>query len=124
MKAAALLQLDVYLKALEHDVTLTDATAYNVQFQGPKPIFIDHLSFRRYREGEYWLAHRQFCEQFLNPLLLRAKVGIPHNAWYRGAMEGISAEELSAVLPFRKKIFVECIYPDRITGVTTKSVNG
>ncbi len=104
LKAAALLQLDIYLRALEHGVTLTDATAYNIQFQGPQPIFIDHLAFRRYQEGEYWLAHRQYCEQFLNPLLLRAKVGIPHNAWYRGALEGISAQDLSAVLPFRKKL--------------------
>lgn len=104
LKSAALLQLDIYLRALEHGVTLTDATAYNIQFTGPQPIFIDHLAFCRYREGEYWLGHRQFCEQFLNPLLLRAKVGIAHNAWYRGAMEGISAQELSAVLPLRKKL--------------------
>ena len=104
LKAAALLQLDVYLKALDHGITLSDATAYNVQFQGARPIFIDHLSFRRYRDGEYWLAHRQFCEQFLNPLLLRAKLGIPHNAWYRGSLEGISAQELSALLPMRKKL--------------------
>jgi len=37
LKAAALLQLDIYLAALEHAVTLTDATAYNIQFQGPNP---------------------------------------------------------------------------------------
>jgi hypothetical protein len=42
----------------------------NVQFGGTRPLFIDLLSIRRYREGEYWLAHNQFCEQFLNPLLL------------------------------------------------------
>lgn len=103
LRAAALLQLDIYLRAMSHGVTLSDATAYNVQFQGPQPIFIDHLAFRPYREGEYWLAHRQFCEQFLNPLLLRAKAGLPHNAWFRGSMEGITSKELNAVLPFRKK---------------------
>ena len=26
----------------------------------------------------------------LNPLLLRSLLGVPHNAWYRGALEGIT----------------------------------
>jgi ribosomal protein L11 methylase PrmA len=104
LQAAALLQLDLYLEALKHDVTLSDATAYNIQFQGVRPVFIDRLSFRRYVEGQFWLGHRQFCEQFLNPLLLRSLFGIPHNAWYRGSPEGIGAAELSALLPLRKKL--------------------
>jgi len=101
LKAAALLHLDIQLTALEFGVTLTDATAYNIQFQGARPVFIDHLSFRRYRPGEIWAGHRQFCEQFLNPLLLRACFGVPHNAWYRGAQEGIKAQDLSRILKWR-----------------------
>jgi ribosomal protein L11 methylase PrmA len=103
LQAAALLQLDLYLEAVERGVTLSDATAYNIQFQGVRPVFIDRLSFRRYVDGEFWLGHRQFCEQFLNPLLLRSMFGIPHNAWYRGSPEGIGAAELSALLPLRRK---------------------
>lgn len=101
IKAAALLHLDIHLASLEYGVTLTDASAYNIQFQGARPVFIDHLSFRRYRSGEIWAGHRQFCEQFLNPLLLRAFVGINHNAWYRGALEGISALDLYRCLKWR-----------------------
>jgi ribosomal protein L11 methylase PrmA len=104
LQAAALLQLDLYLEALKRDVTLSDATAYNIQFEGVRPVFIDRLSFRRYEDGQFWLGHRQFCEQFLNPLLLRSLFGIPHNAWYRGSPEGIGAAELSALLPLRKKL--------------------
>lgn len=104
LKKAAIFQLEVYLEALRYDITLTDATAYNVQFVGTSPIFIDHLAFRKYVEGEYWLGHRQFCEQFINPLLLRSALGIPHNAWYRGALEGINTNDLSALLPFSKKL--------------------
>lgn len=104
LKAAALLHLDVQLRALAKDITLSDASAYNVQFAGPRPVFIDHLSFRRYRSGEYWLAHQQFCQQFLAPLLLRAKTGIAHNAWYRGSPEGIAVSDLSAILPMRSKL--------------------
>ena len=104
LKAAALLQLEIYLRALEHDVTLSDAAAYNVQFQGARPVFIDHLSFKPYTPGAFWLAHRQFCEQFLNPLVLRASLGIAHNAWYRGNLEGISTTQLARLLPTRKKL--------------------
>ncbi len=103
LKAAALLHLEIHLTALEHGVTLSDSSAYNVQFQGANPIFIDHLSFRPYQNGELWVGHRQFCEQFLNPLLLRAFLGIAHNAWYRGTQEGIMGSDLSRLLKWRHK---------------------
>nr|NIQ15432.1 class I SAM-dependent methyltransferase [Candidatus Dadabacteria bacterium] len=34
LQAAAVLQLDLYLKAINKGVTLSDATAYNIQFLG------------------------------------------------------------------------------------------
>ena len=104
LKTAALLHLDVQLSALEFGVTLSDASAYNIQFIGAKPIFIDRLSFVRYHEGETWIAHKQFCEQFLNPLLLRSLSGVPHNGWYRGNQEGIPTDFLKRVIPWRKKM--------------------
>jgi ribosomal protein L11 methylase PrmA len=104
LKRAALLHLDIQMRCLEQDVSLSDASAYNIQFLGPKPIFIDSLSFRRYHEGEFWIGHKQFCEQFLNALLLRALLGVPHNAWYRGGLEGIPTAELSRLLPLRRKL--------------------
>lgn len=104
LQAAALLQLDLCIEGLDAGVMLSDASAYNVQFNGTQPVFIDSLSFRRYREGEYWTAHRQFCEQFLNPLLLRSLCGIAHNAWYRGALEGIPTQELARILPLRSRL--------------------
>ena len=67
LKAGALHYLDIALDALKAGLVLSDATAYNIQFVGARPVFIDHLSFRPYRDREYWSAHRQFCEQFLNP---------------------------------------------------------
>lgn len=104
LKAAALLHLDVQLEALDRGVMLSDASAYNVQFVGARPVFIDHLSFRRYREREIWAGHRQFCDQFLNPLLLRSLLGVDFNAWYRGAQEGIAATEIRPLLKLRHKL--------------------
>lgn len=102
LKAAALHHLDFQMYLLERDISLSDASAYNIQFIGAKPVFIDLLSLTPYSQGEYWLAHRQFCEQFLNPLLLRALIGISHNAWFRGALEGIPTIDLARLLPLRK----------------------
>ncbi len=104
LKAAALLHLDLQLDALQRNIKLSDASAYNIQFDGARPVFIDVLSFQAYHDGDYWTGQRQFSEQFLNPLLLRALTGVPHNAWYRGSLEGITAHELSAVLPAGRKV--------------------
>lgn len=104
LKDAALLQLDVQLEALAEGVNLIDASAYNIMFDGPRPVFIDYLSFRRYNDGEFWAGHRQFCEQFLNPLLLTAYTGVPYQDWYRGALEGIKSQHLARVLPLRRKM--------------------
>jgi ribosomal protein L11 methylase PrmA len=103
-RRAALLHLDLHLAALERGFTLSDATAYNVQFIGARPVFIDHLSLRPYRDGEIWAGHRQFCMQFLNPLLLRARRGVAANAWFRGALEGIEPEALAPMLSTRDKL--------------------
>lgn len=104
LKAAALHHLDLQIALLEGGVALSDATAYNIQFIGPRPIFIDPLSFIAYRDGDYWTAHRQFCEQFLNPLLLRALLGVPHNDWFRGSLEGVPTPALARLIPLGPRL--------------------
>ncbi len=121
LQAAALLHLDVQLEALDAGVMLSDASAFNVQFIGARPIFIDHLSFRPYREGELWAAHTQFCEQFLHPLLLRSMIGIEFQPWYRGRMEGIPGASVSRLLRLRDKlrwnVLVNVVLPARLQQV-------
>lgn len=109
LQAAALLHLDVHLELLDHGYTLSDASAYNVQFRGPEPVFIDVLSVERYAEGAYWKGHRQFCDQFLNPLLLSAKLGVPYNAAYRGRLEGIPGTEIASMLRLRDKLSLQTL---------------
>lgn len=71
---AALLTLDIALCALDKGMLLKDASAYNVQFLGCRPVFIDTLSFTQYRQGRPWEAYGQFCRHFLAPLLLMSCV--------------------------------------------------
>ena len=67
LKDAAIFHLDFHLFLLANDANLIDASAYNVQFIGSKLKFIDVLSIQKYTEGEYWIGHKQFCKNFLNP---------------------------------------------------------
>lgn len=104
LKAAALAHLDMHLELLADGFTLSDATAYNMQFEGIRPVHIDHLSVRPYQDGEIWAAHRQFCMQFLNPLLMWSVLDLQPNHWYRGSLEGIAPEDLARLIPLRKRL--------------------
>jgi SAM-dependent methyltransferase len=101
LQDAALLQLDLLRKALEEGLILKDATPYNVQWRGARPVFIDVGSFEPLREGEAWAGYRQFCQLFLFPLLLEAYKGLPFRPWLRGRLDGISPEEARRVMSFR-----------------------
>ena len=103
LKAAALHHLDFNLFLLDQGATLIDASAYNIQFIGSKPIFIDLLSIKEYIEGEYWYGHKQFCENFLNPLILTSKKGVQFNNWFKGNLEGIPTSDLNNLLNFLDK---------------------
>ena len=118
LQAAALLHLDIQMDALDAGVMLTDASAYNVQFVGVRPVFIDHLAFRPYRDGELWAAHRQFCEQFVHPLLLQSLLGVSFQPWYRGRLEGIPGEDVVRLLRWphllRWNVFTNVLLPARL----------
>jgi len=103
LKGAALLQLDLLLAALDHDLVLKDSTPYNVQYKGARPIFIDIGAFERLRTGELWVGYRQFCMLYLFPLLLQALKGVRFQPWLRGSVDGITATEARAQLSFRDR---------------------
>lgn len=99
LKDAALLTLKIQKIALEHNMTLKDASAYNIQFLDGKPIFIDSLSFEKYQEGEPWIAYQQFCIHFLGPLLLMKYThGQLHNLT-QIYLDGVPLSIISGLLP-------------------------
>ncbi len=104
LKAAALLQLELIEAALAEGMSLKDATPFNVQWRGARPLFIDVLSFYRPRPGEPWVGYRQFCEQFLYPLLLAAYRGVPFQPWLRGRLDGIAPHDASRLLGGRDRL--------------------
>ena len=103
LKDAALHHLEFHIFLLKNEATLIDSSAYNIQFDGYKPVFIDILSIKKYQNGEYWKGHKQFCENFLYPLILKAKKNIDFNNWFRGNLEGIKSHEINSLLTLGNK---------------------
>ncbi len=103
LKDAARLTLEVQHRALARGMILKDASAYNVQFVAGRPVFIDTLSFTRYREGEPWVAYRQFCQHFLAPLALMARVEVRLGQLLRLHIDGVPLDLASRLLPGRTR---------------------
>jgi hypothetical protein len=101
LRDAALLTLAIQRRALARGMTLKDASAFNVQFVGGRPIFMDTLSFERYEEGQAWVAYRQFCQHFLAPLLLMSRVDTRLGRLLSTYMDGVPLDLASGLLPRR-----------------------
>ena len=100
LKNAALTTLKIQKQALKHNMSLKDCSAYNIQFFKGKPLLIDTLSFECYREGEPWVAYRQFCQHFLAPLVLMSHKDIRLNQLLRIYIDGVPLDLASSLLPF------------------------
>ncbi len=101
LKDAALLQLELLQVALAEGMILKDASSFNVQWVGSRPIFIDIPSFTRLTPGTPWVGYRQFCQLFLFPLLLQAYKDIPFQPWLRGSLEGVSPQDCRQFMSVR-----------------------
>jgi hypothetical protein len=99
LRDAALLTLNVQKLALKHGMILKDSSAYNVQFIGRRPVFIDTLSFWRHKEGDAWEGYRQFCEHFLSPLALCAYATPEILPTQRVYLDGIPLAITNKLLP-------------------------
>jgi hypothetical protein len=101
LKDAALLHLELMAAALDSGMILKDSSAYNVQWRGARPVFIDIPSFEILPEGQPWVGYRQFCELFLYPLMLQAYKGVDYRPFLRGSIDGIPAAALRPLLSTR-----------------------
>jgi hypothetical protein len=101
---AARLTLRAQELALEHGMTLKDASAFNVQFIGSHPVLIDSLSFERASDQAPWVAYRQFCEHFMAPLALTAYRDPRVALLSRDLPDGIPVDLASSLLPVRTRL--------------------
>lgn len=101
LRDAALSHLQLLEAALAEGMILKDSTPYNFQWRGARPVFIDIPSFETLAPGAPWAGYRQFCELFLNPLMLQRYKNVPFQPWLRGSLEGIRPVEIRALMSAR-----------------------
>ena len=104
LKKAALTTLRIHQAALEAKMILKDATAYNIQFQGYRAVFIDTLSFEEYQEDRPWVAYKQFCQHFLAPLALMSLTDTRLGNLSQIHIDGIPLDLASQLLPVKAKL--------------------
>ncbi len=104
LKDAAFLTLQIERVALEFGMSLKDASAFNVQFLEGKPIFIDTLSFEKYKQDRPWVAYKQFCQHFLGPLALMSKKDIYLNKLSTVFLDGTPLKLVSTLLPWKTRL--------------------
>lgn len=101
LKQAANLHLELLLELLPDGFSLKDGTAYNVQFRGIDPVFIDATSIESVDPSRPWVGYRQFCQTMLFPLMLQAYKNVPFHPWLRGRLDGITPTECSRLMSMR-----------------------
>jgi hypothetical protein len=98
LQDAALLTLDLMARLFSHAATLKDASAFNVLFEGARPLFVDLGSLAERMPDAAWAAYGQFGDHFLAPLMLEAYRGVPFQRQWRGSLDGLPVSELASQL--------------------------
>jgi hypothetical protein len=104
LKDAALATITIQKHALQYGMSLKDSSAYNIQIHQGRAVLIDTLSFEKYKEGQPWIAYRQFCQHFLAPLSLIAYQDARLASLLTDFIDGIPLDLASRLLPMRTRL--------------------
>lgn len=88
---AAELTLRLQAEAVQAGYDLKDASAWNVIFDGERPVFCDLLSFDLLAHKRWWAAG-QFARHFILPLLLSSRRGLPAYKSFQAWRDGVPHE--------------------------------
>ena len=99
LKDAAILYLDLLISALENNFDMSDASAYNFQMYKGKLVLIDLTSFIDLNDNNFFIPHKQFCENFLAPLSISSFTGIEFNNLFKSNINGVDLKIASKILP-------------------------
>jgi len=95
--------------ALQHGMILKDATPYNFVFAEGKCMLLDSLSFRFFKDGDPWIAYRQFCEEILGPLALMRYNDPSWARLQRAFLRGFPLAFVSQQLPLKTWFNTACL---------------
>ena len=98
LQAAGSLTLDLAGAALKEGFGLKDGTPYNIMFDGPRPVFLDVLSFEpRDPLDPIWRPYSQYVQTFLYPLLANRYLGLRIDEILLSHRDGLEPERLRSL---------------------------
>jgi SAM-dependent methyltransferase len=109
LHAAGVVTLELARILRPYHIGLKDATPYNVLFRGPRPVFIDVLSFERREPGDCtWTAYGQFLRTFLLPLLVNRRMEMPLDQIFATRRDGLEPEDVLRWTPLVSRLLPPC----------------
>lgn len=99
--AAARHTLELQKEAVDAGFDLKDASAWNVLFNGTRPLFCDLLSFVPLSSRRWW-ALAQYARHFLFPLLISRYRGIHGHLAFQAWRDGMPPDVASAAMGTRR----------------------
>jgi len=87
--------------ALKYGMILKDAIPYNFYLTGGKAVMFDTSSFMFFKENDRWIAYRQFCEEFLSPVILMHYNGSEWSKLTMANLRGLPLSFVSKQLPVK-----------------------
>ncbi len=106
LHAAAGLTLDLAESLMDEGFGLKDATPYNVLFHGPRPVFVDWLSFeRRDPQDPTWLPYAQFVRSFLLPLLVNKYFNLRADQLLLANRDGLEPQDVYRLCGKVRRLF-------------------
>jgi hypothetical protein len=104
LASAGFLTLDIRQSLLGIGLDLKDASAFNVQFRGSRPVLIDLGSIETWRPNPSWNATRQYVEHFINPLAVGSgKHVTAADAWELSHRRGLRSDVARPLMPARQR---------------------
>lgn len=95
--------------ALAHGMILKDATPYNFYFEGGRAVLLDTSSFDFFKEGDAWIAYRQFCSEMLSPFALMYYNGQRWARITQSHLKGMPLNFVSKQLPLKSWLNMTCL---------------
>lgn len=101
LKEAALTTLKIQQIAQTYQMSLKDASSFNIQLFKGKPVLMDTLSFIKQRNDQPWLAMGQFYRHFLWPLLVMSQVDVNFNKQFILNLDGFKIDAIRPWFGFK-----------------------
>jgi len=98
---AARLTLDLQREAVEQQFDMKDASAWNVLYDGARPVFCDLMSFVPLVERKWWAAG-QFARHFILPLAVGCVRGLQARKGFQISRDGMSPQDARSLLGMRR----------------------